>query len=124
MDWNKPCYYNVAQKTRFHREAKVRLKALAELLHLDTNDYDLRQNKAGSAVSGEITLHTDHLYVQVTQTGGDNLNAILVRTCKGREDYTGGPNNFVPLAWLDQLPRLAERCRAVMKALETKKEKV
>ena len=118
MDWNKSCYYNVAQKTRFHREAKVRLKALAHLLHLDTEDYDLRQNKAGSAVSGEITLHADHLYVQVTQTGGDNLNAILIRTCKGREDYAGGQNHFVPLSWLDQLPRLAAKCEAIMKTMK------
>lgn len=115
MDWNKSCWYNVAQKTRFHLEAKRRLAALAGLLHLDTDDYDLRQNKAGSAVSGEITLHTDHLYVQVMQTGGDNLNAILIRTCRGREDYTGGPNYFVPLSWLDQLPRLAAKCEAVMR---------
>ena len=113
MDWNKSCYYNVAQKTRFHLEAKRRLKQLAELLHLDTDDYDLQQNKAGSADSGEITLHTDRLYVQVQQTGGDNLNAILIRACKGREDTTGGPNHLVPLSWLDQLPRLAAKCEAV-----------
>jgi hypothetical protein len=31
-------------------------------------DYDLRSNEAGLAVSGEITLHADRLYVQVSQS--------------------------------------------------------
>src|SRR3546814_14054234 len=59
--------------------------------------FDLRSNQGGIAVSGEITLHHEHVYVQVCQpaTGADS--GILIRSCKGRRDYTGGPNNFAPL---------------------------
>lgn len=38
---------------------------------------------------------------------------VLIRTCRGRRDFTGGPNNFVPLAMLDDIPALAARVRAV-----------
>ncbi len=38
---------------------------------------------------------------------------VLIRTCQGRSDYTGGPNNFAPLYMLDDIPALAERVRAV-----------
>ena len=115
VDWNQSCYYDVAQKTRFHREAKRRLKALAHALNLDTSDYDLRSNKAGPAISGEITLHAENLYVQVSQSG----LGILIRSCNGREDYTGGRNHFVPLDWLDKPTQLAEKCAAIMKLKQT-----
>ena len=44
---------------------------------------------AGTAVSGEITLHGDHLYVQVSQSALGSHSGILFRTCKGRKDYVG-----------------------------------
>jgi hypothetical protein len=40
---------------------------------------------------------------------------ILIRSCEGRKDYTGGPNHFAPLSLLDDVPQLAHRCRAVIK---------
>jgi hypothetical protein len=66
------------------------------------------------AVSGEITLHAATVYVQVCQpaTGADS--GILIRTCKGRDDYTGGPNNFAPLNLLDDIGALADACLAVL----------
>jgi hypothetical protein len=68
------------------------------------------------AVSGEITLHHDRIHVQVCQpaTGADS--GILIRTCEGRRDYTGGRNHFVPLSLLDDIPALAVRVRSVMAA--------
>ena len=59
--------------------------------------YDLRSNEAGIAVSGEITLHADRLYVQVSQpaTGGGYRHP--VRSCRDRRDYVGGVNNFASL---------------------------
>ncbi len=115
INWYKPCAYDDGQKRRFHAEARKRLKALAEELRFPPGSYDQRSNQGGIAVSGEITVHHDQLYVQVCQpaTGWDS--GILIRTCQGRKDYTGGRNHFAPLSWLDDIPQLAHRCRAVLK---------
>ena len=114
MNWSKPCAYDEAQKRAFHAAGKKRLKALAAELGFERGAFDLRSNQGGVAVSGEVTLHHSELYVQICQpaTGWDS--GILIRTCKGRKDYTGGRNHFAPLSWLDDLPQLAHRCRAVM----------
>jgi hypothetical protein len=114
FDWYQRCAYDDEQKTRFHREAKKRLKALAGALGFEPQSYDLRSNAGGIAVSGEITLHHDGLYVQVSQPASGWDSGILIRSCDGRRDYTGGPNHFAPLSWLDAIPRLAQRCRAIM----------
>ena len=45
-------------------------------------------------------------------TGADS--GILIRTCKGRKDYTGGANNFSPLSDLDDIERLAGHCQRVL----------
>src|SRR5271165_6273454 len=63
------------------------------------------------AVSGEITLHHERLYVQVCQPATGSDSGILIRSCKGRADYTGGPNNFVPLSCLDNIEALAGHCQ-------------
>jgi hypothetical protein len=39
---------------------------------------------------------------------------ILIRTCRGRRDTTGGPNNFAPLDLLDDIPALRRHVRTVM----------
>lgn len=114
IDWYKACAYNEPQKHLFHREAKKRLKDLAEALCLSRGAYDLRTNKGGIAVSGEITLHTDALYVQVSQPATGCDSGILIRTCKGRKDYTGGPNHFAPLRSLDDIGALADLCLSVL----------
>ena len=114
MDWYKPCAYDDEQKRSFHTTAKRCLKALANALGFQPGSFDLRTNAGGIAVSGEITLHTDHLYVQVSQpaTGADT--GVLIRTCKGRKDYTGGRNHFAPLSTLDRIDVLATLCRAIL----------
>ena len=114
MNWYTPCAYNDAQKRSFHATGRKRLKALAAALDFKTGTYDVRSNHGGVAVSGEVTLHGEKLYVQISQpaTGADS--GILIRTCKGRKDYTGGPNNFLPLSWLDQIEALAGYCQRIL----------
>jgi hypothetical protein len=80
-------------KQRFHRIALRRMRKLATLIGLQPGTYDVRSNKAGMAVSGEVTLHGEEIYVQAGMCLG--RPDILVRTCKGRRDYSGGRNNFV-----------------------------
>jgi hypothetical protein len=111
FDFRKRVAYDDDAKDAFHRKARHQLKLLAEALGLAAAQYDLRSNKAGPAVSGEITLHADHLYVQVCQpaTGWDT--GVLIRTCRSRKDYVGGPNNFASLDLLNRPEELARRIR-------------
>ena len=114
MHWYAPCAYAPEQKCGFHTAARARLRCLATALGLPRGPFDLRSNPGGIAVSGEITLHHERVYVQVSQpaTGADT--GILIRTCQGRRDYTGGRNHFAPLSLLDDVAALAARVRAVM----------
>lgn len=113
FQWTKSCSYDEAQKRRFHATARSRLKRLAAELRLPAGSFDIRSNKGGIAVSGEITLHHEGAYVQVGQFGLSSGHGILIRSCKGRRDFTGGPNHFVALALLDDLPALAASVRAI-----------
>lgn len=121
-DWSRPVSYDPRAKEAFHRAARRCLKALAAELGLAPGSYDLRSNKAGNAVSGEVTLHHDHVYVQVSQPVGGPANGyrtgVLIRTCEGRKDFSGGANNFAPLAALDQTAKLANRVRAIVPKLQ------
>src|SRR5712672_2649532 len=92
-----------------------RLKQLAAALCLPPQSYDLRSNAGGIAVSGEATLHADHLYVQACQPATGQDTGILFRTCQDRKDYHGGPNNFASIELLnrpeDLARRITEACR-------------
>ncbi|MER9126401.1 hypothetical protein NKH81_25535 [Mesorhizobium sp. M0959] len=101
------------QKRRFHTTARSRLKKLAAELNLPSGCFDLRSNKAGIAVSGEVTLYHHRTYIQVGQFGLSSGHGILIRTCKGRKDYVGGANHFVALGMLDDIPALAAAVRAI-----------
>lgn len=106
FNFNIPTQYDADAKVNFHKHAKKQLTLLALELGFLKDGIDLRSNKGGIAVSGEITLHHDKVYIQVQQScmGG----GILFRTCQGRKDYTGGHNNWVDnLNMLNDVPQLA-----------------
>lgn len=100
--------YNETAKAAFHKEAKKVLRALADELGLSKDQYDLRSNQGGIAVSGEVTLHTDRMYVQVSQGMGVNMN-VMMRTCDGRKDYGGHQNNFCSAQMLENTSGMASR---------------
>ena len=116
MDWYTSCSYEPDQKRRFHAAARTRLRRLAAELGFPLASFDLRSNQGGIAVSGEITLHHARIYVQVCQPATRADSGILIRTCEGRRDYTGGRNHFAPLSMLDSIPALSVRVRMVMAA--------
>jgi len=113
FEWTRSCSYDDAQKRRFHATARSRLKRLAAELRLPAGSFDIRSNKGGIAVSGEVTLHHEGAYVQVGQFGLSSGHGILIRRCKGRRDFTGGPNHFTALALLDDIPALAATVHAI-----------
>lgn len=104
-DFRQQVAYDPDRKRLFHRHGRRQLRLLAEELSLSPDAYDLRSNSGGIAVSGEITLHGERLYVQVSQSALGSDSGILFRACRGRRDYVGGRNNF---ASLDLLHRPAE----------------
>jgi hypothetical protein len=111
FDFTKRVAYDPEAKRRFHDRARRQLRALAAALDLAAGDFDLRSNEAGIAVSGEITLHADRLYVQVSQSAMGAKFGILFRSCRGRRDYCGGVNNFAPLDLLHSPSGLARRIK-------------
>jgi len=114
FDFQKSVAYDDGRKREFHRLARRQLGLLAKALDLPPGSFDLRSNMAGIAVSGEITLHAEDIYVQASQPFGGFDTGILIRTCKGRKDYTGGPNNFTSLDLLREPDKLARMVRLVL----------
>jgi hypothetical protein len=82
-----------ARKAAMHSTGRAFLRILARDLGLAAGTFEIRSNQGGVAVSGEVTLHADHLYVQISEFAyGHGGASVLYRTCNGRKDYTGGPN--------------------------------
>ncbi len=98
---------HAGNKKAFHTKARAILKALATELGLEKVDFDLRTNKGGPAVSGEVCLHTDQFYLQVAQSTGPG--DVLFRQCEGRNDFTGGQNHWAQASELDDVAGFAER---------------
>jgi len=90
-----------AKKEAYLKNGKAWLRLLAEKLGLTPAQYELRVNRGGIAVSGEVTLHSDTLYLQLFESciGGRGVS-VLYRSCHGRADYTGGANHEIAMAAL------------------------
>lgn len=93
-------------KAAKHRSTRGALRGLAKALGLAPGSYDIRSNMAGDAVSGEVTLHAEGVYIMAGSPCG-----LLVRTCKGRRDFCGGPNNWFDAALLGAPDVLAAKIR-------------
>ena len=89
--------YNEVNKARFHVLGKKILRVVAKELGLQKGTYDIRSNMAGIAVSGEITLHSEHLYIDLSQGGVEGM--FMYRSCRGRKDYVGGHNQW--MGWIN-----------------------
>ncbi len=89
--------YNAPAKAQFKKESMALLRKVVKALGLVKGAYDLRYTAAGIACSGDATLHAEDFYVSFNL---DSMAWILVRTCKGRKDYTGGPNRQYRFAQL------------------------
>jgi hypothetical protein len=114
FDWYRCCAYDGAQKKLFHQKGRAALRALAKELGLPPNSFDIRSCLGGVAVSGEIILHSESVYIQISQPATGVDSGVLIRSCSDRRDYEGGRNHFMPLALLDEPTALAGYVRAVM----------
>ena len=94
-------------KLKYHALGKRVLKAVAQEMGLQSGTYDIRSNLGGTAVRGEVTLHGEHIYIQLCEPM--NGLEVLYRSCKGRKDYSGGSNNWMRFDDLLDLPKARSR---------------
>src|SRR5260370_41360138 len=102
FDFRRPVSYDNAAKRAFHSRARRQLKRLANALGLAPGGCAISSNPGGIAVSGEVTLHADQVYVQACQPATGHDTGLMFRACQGRKDYYGGPNNFASLDLLNR----------------------
>lgn len=112
-DFAKSVQNDESLKSVFHHQAQLRLRELAAKLGLEKGQFEIRSNKGGVAVSGEITLHTDTMYIQVSQSCMGASCGVLIRRCKNRQDFAGGQNNFLSLDYLNRLDALADKVKQI-----------
>lgn len=107
--------YNSETKAAYLKLGTKLLRALARELQLPRGTYDVRTSEGGIAVPGECILHSDHLYLQICDSYSAPGPAIMYRTCKGRKDYSGGPNGWAPISQLDDITDFASFLSAWLK---------
>lgn len=106
--------YDEDAKRTFHAEGRKALRRLADSLQLEPGSFDIRVCAGGPAVSGEVILHGEQVYVQVSLSGfgpGD----ILFRRCRGRTDYCGERNHWAGIRELQDPDRFAARLAAELR---------
>lgn len=81
--------YNSYNKAAFHKVARKLLRRLAKALNVSA---PIHSNQGGIAVSGEITLHADHLHAWIEQWRDPIL---IYRACQSTKDYTGSTNHTI-----------------------------
>lgn len=113
-------YCDPALKQSFHNRGLRLLRVLAEDLGLTPAEYDVRSNKAGIAVSGEVWLQSENLYVQLDQspfvfqgTNNQGNTGFMVRFVTGRKvGSRSGRNHFHRLS--DDPELLLKTCKQVI----------
>jgi hypothetical protein len=107
-------YCDPDKKLALHRSGMRLCRLLASELEMSPGSFDVRSNKGGIAVSGEITLHHERLYVQVSQSCMRPLSlSWLIRSCKGKKDYSGGHNHHL-FVTRDGLGGMLQLCRGIL----------
>lgn len=110
-----------SRKSDLHRIGKAFLRGLAEDIGLEKGSFDVRSNLGGMAVSGEVTLHGESIYIQLSESCMHRGVSAMYRTCDGHKDYSGGRNNFVKLSDLadpERYDRFVRECKDMCQSNE------
>lgn len=104
--------YNATAKRRWLNAARLACKSVAEDLGLKPGAFDVRTNKGGIAVPGEVILHGESLYLCLgtSMPGGELIG--FARSCKGKQDYTGGVNRWISTRMT--FDKMVQVCREAM----------
>ncbi|RIA46211.1 hypothetical protein DFR49_0744 [Hephaestia caeni] len=103
--------YDAEAKAAFHSEGRKAMKRLAAALGLVRTEHEVRSCLGGIAVSGEILLHANEIYVQLTIGCTRPGHEVMFRRVDGRRDYAGGQNHWASLTELLDPDHFAERIR-------------
>lgn len=103
--------YDETAKRLFHSEGRSAMRRLADALALDDGTFDIRSNKGGPAVSGEITLHGEDLWVQLSLGPFGPGREVCFRQVRGRDDHVGDRNLWASIRELVEPDSFAARLR-------------
>lgn len=109
--------FDEAAKRVFHIEARSAMRRLAEALELRDGSYDVRSNKGGPAVSGEITLHGEEVWVRLSLGVFGPGNEVAFRQVRGRDDHCGDRNRWASVNELLAPDRFAARLRRELRLI-------
>lgn len=111
-----------AAKEAFHKAGTTFLRKLAKELNLQRGEFGIRSNLSGVAGSGEVTLHSDDIYVQLHEScvRRDGVS-VLYRSCKSRMDCAGHQNHHVAMQDLADERRQARFVRELMNLIMTER---
>ena len=84
---------------------------MADALELGSDSYDIRSNRGGVAVSGEVTLHAEEIWVQLSLGALGPGHEVMFRRVTGRRDHTGDRNRWASVGELLAPDRFAARIR-------------
>lgn len=104
-------------KHLFHLDAREFLVSLARALELPEGSYEIRSNQGGQAVSGEVTLHHDNLFVELSESAVRRGVVISYRSCESQQDFTSGSHfgaHVVAMRQSDRASRFIDECRRLM----------
>lgn len=103
--------YDEAAKRVFHREGRQAMCRLAEALELEPGSYDVRSDKGGVAISGDITLHGEDVWVRLSLSPFGAGREVAFRRVNGRTDHFGDRNRWASINELLAPDRFASRLR-------------
>lgn len=88
----------LAAKRAFHKEGKTFLKKLDEVINPGgLVERSIRNNEGGMAGSGEVTLHSEHMYIQLSESCMGPGVQMMFRSCDSQKDYCGHLNHTVSM---------------------------
>jgi hypothetical protein len=108
----KDLSYDYVGKKLFHKLGKSVLRDIAKELGYVKGNFEIRSNKGGDAVSGDVILHANNLYINLSQSSFIG-NVFMYRSCKGMTDYCGGTNHWMKFETLLDFPKAIEEFRKV-----------
>lgn len=103
--------YDDGAKRAYHAQGRTALRHLADALRLERGDFDITSCVGGPAAAGEISLHSNELYVMIGIDWPEEHRHVLFRRVASRTDYTGGPNHWASIRQLLAPDSLATRIR-------------
>lgn len=103
--------YDEDAKRVFLSEGRSAMRRLAEALQLPEGTYDVRVNKGGIAVSGEVTLHGEEVWVRLAISSFGHDREIAYRKVRGRADHVGDRNRWASVRDLLAPDRFAHKLR-------------